>query len=220
MTNQQHPQKTADFWGQQIVINCDRQCNKAFGMNDRPSVPGIGVYVGDDELGEASPFIYFTDIDVVSKPSSPDQFPNEWCIRACERGRWRIIEDNEAIPNVKPPIFPSIYYLVTADGLVLRPENPEQEEIEHTLLKLVLPLDVVEVLRSYMMIMSPMQADKVMSWANERLQQIENGYSPDYPSWLFALIDNNGEADDTIIPDIDEDDENDYPTDHQNSFPQ
>lgn len=220
MTNQQHPQKTAVFWGVPITINCDRQCNKAFGREGRPCLPNIGIYCGDDQLGDAPKSIWVNDGSEsgMDKPSTPDEFPNEWCIRMCERSKYAILQNGQETPVVVPPVFPDISYLITEDAHLVRNVTDLQIEGEETLLGLVLPPNIVSMLSLIMVSMSPMQAEKVRAWASEQFISSLNpqlrGPLSDYPSWLVALIHGEGEVDDTIIPDIDEDDEDDYPTDH------
>jgi len=80
---------TIIYFGQPARVNCDRQCNKAWGRNNRPTIQLSDdeddfAYLADSELGEApdDPGTYEGD---EGKPTSADQFPNKWCIRECER---------------------------------------------------------------------------------------------------------------------------------------
>jgi len=78
------------YMEQAAVVICDRQCNKAWGWSLRPhhhldedEMDDI-LWLADDELGEAprSPGSYEGG---QTKPRNPDQFPNKWCVRQCER---------------------------------------------------------------------------------------------------------------------------------------
>ena len=77
------------YFGKPAKVNCDRKCNKAWGINNRPQLQLSDdeddiVYLADDELGEA-PDDPGTYEGGHAKPSSPSQFPNKWCVRECER---------------------------------------------------------------------------------------------------------------------------------------
>jgi hypothetical protein len=77
------------YFDQQAKVACDRRCEKAWGINNRPSVQLSDdeddfAYLADDELGLApvNPGSYEGGH---AKPHSPDEFPNKWCVRECER---------------------------------------------------------------------------------------------------------------------------------------
>lgn len=78
------------FFGQRVIVACDRNCQKAWGINNRPRIQldednwDNYVYLSDTELGEApaNPGTYEGND---AKPLSPDDFPNKWCVRECER---------------------------------------------------------------------------------------------------------------------------------------
>jgi hypothetical protein len=79
------------YFGRPCNAVCDRKCNKAWGINTRPKVQlsedGDGddyAFLADNELGEA-PADPGTYEGTHGKPSTPDHFPNKWCIRECER---------------------------------------------------------------------------------------------------------------------------------------
>lgn len=77
------------FCGEKARVKCDRKCNKAWGINTRPreqlsSDEDDYCYLSDNELGNApkDPGTYeYED----GKPKTPDEFPNKWCVRECER---------------------------------------------------------------------------------------------------------------------------------------
>jgi hypothetical protein len=77
------------YCGLPAKVTCDRQCNKAWGLNNRPTVQLSDdeddyAFMSDAELGEA-PAAPGTYEGGEGKPSSPDEFPNKWCVRECER---------------------------------------------------------------------------------------------------------------------------------------
>jgi hypothetical protein len=77
------------YFGQPCKIACDRNCAKAWGLNNRPkerlsSNPDDFAFLADSELGEA-PADPGTYEGGHAKPLSPDGFPNKWCVRECER---------------------------------------------------------------------------------------------------------------------------------------
>jgi hypothetical protein len=71
------------FCDQEAIVSCDEKCNKAWGINGRPSNPD-GTYLKDEELGDApvNPETYEGDD---AKPTSKEQMGNKWCVRECER---------------------------------------------------------------------------------------------------------------------------------------
>lgn len=77
------------YFGQPMAVACDRKCHKAWGINSRPKVQLSDneddyAFLADDELGDA-PADPGTYEGADAKPASPDQFPNRWCVRECER---------------------------------------------------------------------------------------------------------------------------------------
>lgn len=77
------------FFGQRRVVACDRKCSKAWGINNRPRIELSDeeddyAYLADDEL-ENAPIDPGTYEGGHAKPLSPDEFPNKWCVRECER---------------------------------------------------------------------------------------------------------------------------------------
>ena len=72
------------YFGVDVKVACDGKCNKAWGINSRPSNEDKSEWLSDNELGEvpANPGTYEGGI---GKPSDLSQFPNKWCVRECER---------------------------------------------------------------------------------------------------------------------------------------
>jgi len=101
-------EKIITYFNQKAKINCDENCQKAFGSNTRPRVyaeipnkvfgingksfyPDIELkneddwaYLSDDELGIAPDDTGFYE-GGFSKPLSKEEIPNKWCVRECER---------------------------------------------------------------------------------------------------------------------------------------
>lgn len=89
--------KPLNFAGQQATHACDGRCDKAWGINKRPSIPSRAdrdaqenpddyAYLSDDELGTA-PIHPGTTEGPHAKPVNargPDDI-NKWCVRECER---------------------------------------------------------------------------------------------------------------------------------------
>lgn len=82
--------KEIRFFGQQVIVACDENCNKAWGMNKRPKEqlsddPNDYAFLSDDELPMApeNPGTYEND---QPKPINKIGIPNRWCVRECERG--------------------------------------------------------------------------------------------------------------------------------------
>ena len=83
--------KLITYCGEKIAVVCDRRCDKAWGIQNRPKVqlsddPDDFYFLPDDELGQA-PCNPGTYEGGHGKPVSPDEFPNKWCVRECERCR-------------------------------------------------------------------------------------------------------------------------------------
>jgi len=82
------------YFGQKAKVNCDGNCNKAWGRNLRPRDYNDKMII-DSQLGIApiNPGTYEWDCQ---KPISSDKFPNKWCVRECERcniskpGEWEL----------------------------------------------------------------------------------------------------------------------------------
>ena len=77
------------FLGSKARVVCDRNCNKAWGVSSRPKKQLSDneddfCFLSDGEIGNA-PKDPGTYEGGCSKPLSPDEFPNKWCIRECER---------------------------------------------------------------------------------------------------------------------------------------
>lgn len=82
-------EKIIQYVGQYAKVACDEKCNKAWGMNERPTVQLSDdeddyAYLSDDELGEA-PEDPGTYEGGEGKPVDKQGIPNKWCVRECER---------------------------------------------------------------------------------------------------------------------------------------
>lgn len=77
------------YFGQSMRVMCDGKCEKAWGNVSRKKIklsedPDDFAFLADDELGIA-PTDPHTYEGGVAKPASPEEFPNRWCVRQCER---------------------------------------------------------------------------------------------------------------------------------------
>jgi hypothetical protein len=77
-------QKNITFCGKEAKVACDGNCNKAWGINSRPSNEDKSEWLSDTELDDA-PVDPGTYEGGDAKPSDSSQFPNKWCVRECER---------------------------------------------------------------------------------------------------------------------------------------
>jgi hypothetical protein len=101
-------QQSITYFGQTCILACDRQCNKAWGINNRPK---IQLDENDDD-----DFAYLSDGDLLEAPVNPGtseggQYKpkngrfNKWCARECERSR--IFKSGEPI---ELPDFSNLVY--------------------------------------------------------------------------------------------------------------
>lgn len=98
------------YFGKAAIVKCDRNCGKAWGIAARPHRQLSDdeddiVYLSDGELGEA-PLDPGTYEGGFGKPGSPDEFPQKWCVRECERSE--ISEPGEsdvALTDWSKPVY-------------------------------------------------------------------------------------------------------------------
>lgn len=108
------------FFGDRCVHVCDGRCDKAWGINGRPSrklsdEPDDYVFLGDGELGTA-PYPHSWeggDGRPSDEPLTDATKINKWCVRECERGhlldingRWEFSDASlaEEMANPRPNI--------------------------------------------------------------------------------------------------------------------
>jgi hypothetical protein len=76
------------YRGQKVTLACDGRCDKAFGINQRPTNPDNLddeiEYLADDEVGIAPKFSRALE-GGQDKPQSHSAAHNKWCARQCER---------------------------------------------------------------------------------------------------------------------------------------
>jgi hypothetical protein len=82
-------QKEILYLGQKVLVGCDEQCNKAWGMTDRPrnqlsDNDDDFEWLSDKELPDA-PANPDTSEGWEYKPTCDEEKGNKWCIRQCER---------------------------------------------------------------------------------------------------------------------------------------
>lgn len=96
--------KIVKFCNQPMRVVCDEKCEKAWGINGRPSVqlsddPDDIVWLADGEL-DTAPILPGVFEGGETKPQSPRDMPNKWCVRECERC-------SKSRPGMsKEPLFP------------------------------------------------------------------------------------------------------------------
>ena len=74
------------YFGKPTTVECDRLCSKAWGSTGRPRNDDDET-IPDSELGTA-PEDPGTYEGGEGKPLTPDDFPNKWCVRECERSKF------------------------------------------------------------------------------------------------------------------------------------
>ena len=94
--------KTIQWFGNAMVLACDGNCCKAWGVMSRPKQdlsadPDDVAYLADGELGDA-PADPGTYEGGCAKPASPDGM-NRWCARECERSDMKATVDKLALPD-------------------------------------------------------------------------------------------------------------------------
>src|SRR3989304_8316919 len=80
------------FFGQKVILACDLNCNKAWGISERPRVQKSDnhddfEWLADHELGFAPEISPITE-GGHNKPNPSDEtgtIHNKWCARECER---------------------------------------------------------------------------------------------------------------------------------------
>ncbi len=93
--------------GRLFKVSCDRQCDKAWGrsvraLNQRSENESDWEYLADHELPMA-PADPGSVSGGCSKPASPNDFPNAWCINECER--CAMSKPGEYFANLEQPNF-------------------------------------------------------------------------------------------------------------------
>jgi len=113
-------QKAIVFFGRNVTVACDANCDKAWGINQRPCVqlsadPDDVAYIADDELGMApeDPGTYEGgDAKPTQRPMTGDAM-NRWCVRECERHTF--------LPEPLPDLSHRLYNLPSSDPAVSAP---------------------------------------------------------------------------------------------------
>lgn len=112
--------KRLRFFGQAATHACDARCDKAWGINGRPSIPAREdrarsanpddyAYLADDELGiaPADPGSYEGGHAKPRHARSPDDV-NKWCMRECERA-WKSPPGHPDAPPDLPDFTTRLY---------------------------------------------------------------------------------------------------------------
>lgn len=103
--------KSITFFGNKCILVCDGNCEKAWGISNRPKIQLSDdiddyEYLSDGEL-ETAPENPGTYEGECGKPTSPTEKLNKWCARECERsemprdGEWFQLPDfSKKIKNI------------------------------------------------------------------------------------------------------------------------
>lgn len=95
-------------FGRNLMIACDAKCEKAFGLNGRPSIQLSNdeddiCWLADDEVGVApesgKTFIKSEGFEMKPHPDFPEDRLNKWCFRECERCKSAEIGEKLEIPD-------------------------------------------------------------------------------------------------------------------------
>jgi hypothetical protein len=81
--------KPIRYLGHALILACDANCGKAWGLNNRPRKilsddEDDYELLADGELGEAPAYVGTWE-GADTKPRTPAQRLNKWCCRECER---------------------------------------------------------------------------------------------------------------------------------------
>jgi hypothetical protein len=94
--------KRITYFGQSVFVGCDGQCDKAWGMQVRPRVPGDDdKYLPDSELGVApiDPGTYEGECAKPTRRPMTGDAMNKWCVRQCERSDMADHLDDVSVPD-------------------------------------------------------------------------------------------------------------------------
>lgn len=125
---------TIKYFGKDARVVCDRNCAKAWGISQRPrhqitDIEDDYYWLADGEIDEEAPKRPGTYEGGCTKPTSPDDFPNKWCVRECERSSMRFIEDGNH-KDLRPRDFSvRIYNMRGADGRL--PQEGAQSAMDY-----------------------------------------------------------------------------------------
>ncbi len=100
--------KTIQWMGRTMVLACDGNCAKAWGISQRPMTrmsedPDDVAYLADGELGNA-PANPGTYEGGCAKPANPDGM-NKWCARECERSDMAATVEKLSLPDHSARVF-------------------------------------------------------------------------------------------------------------------
>lgn len=100
--------KRITWFGHDALLACDAQCDKAWGINNRPKIefdpdePDDYAFLPDHELGIAPERTGIWE-GGHPKPILPSSRLNKWCARECERSV--VNELNDDLFKIKLPDF-------------------------------------------------------------------------------------------------------------------
>jgi hypothetical protein len=92
------------YFDQPSVAACDARCDKAWGINSRPT-GADGGWLADSELGRA-PADPGTYEGGDAKPRRVPMVHNRWCVRECERCVLVPLGDDVCLPDFSQRIYP------------------------------------------------------------------------------------------------------------------
>jgi hypothetical protein len=101
--------KEITFFANRLILACDANCNKAWGINNRPKISLSDdvddvAYLADEELLDApdDPGTYEGEC---AKPIDIMELLNKWCARECERSVLVKIGEKIILPDYSKRVY-------------------------------------------------------------------------------------------------------------------
>ncbi len=105
--------KRITWFGEDFLLACDANCDKAWGINNRPKIefdpyePDDYAFLADDKLGIAPACTGIWE-GGDGKPVLPQQRLNKWCARECERHR--LVDITKGVVEIDLPDYSKLHY--------------------------------------------------------------------------------------------------------------
>jgi hypothetical protein len=133
--------KVVAAYGRMLTLTCDNNCEKAFGIRERPYIQLDGnvdniAWLSDDEVGIA-PIDPGTDEGGHRKPTCEKEKLNKWCFRQCERcsefnqGEEVIVKSfDKRVYNIDNNVNKIMSLLETYDKIFIGESDNRDEELK------------------------------------------------------------------------------------------
>jgi hypothetical protein len=100
------PTRLITYFGKTVVVGCDGKCDKAWGINNRPSVQ---ISADDDD------YAFLADDELGTAPENPGTYEggygkdplslNKWCVRECERHAICEVHEDPKLPDYSKRLY-------------------------------------------------------------------------------------------------------------------